>query len=97
MMSKYKEAKEWFEQIYSDIKGAGYADENEEAYEVAIKALDQIEEITKIINVRGIQENIMKYQIICDILSNDMDEEENEDEEFYTSNSGDREHKEASE
>lgn len=36
----YKDAKLWFEGVYLSIKGQGYADENEEAYEKAISALD---------------------------------------------------------
>ena len=36
-----EEARQWFLKVYSEIKGQGYADENEEAYELAIKALEQ--------------------------------------------------------
>ena len=36
-----EEAKQWFLKVYSEIKGQGYVDENEDAYELAIKALDQ--------------------------------------------------------
>lgn len=36
-----EEARQWFLKVYSEIKGKGYADENEEAYEMAIKALEQ--------------------------------------------------------
>ena len=36
-----EEARQWFLKVYSEIKGKGYADENEEAYELAIKALEQ--------------------------------------------------------
>ena len=36
-----EEARQWFLKVYSEIKGRGYVDENEEAYELAIKALEQ--------------------------------------------------------
>lgn len=36
-----EEARQWFLKVYSEIKGRGYVDENEEAYEMAIKALSQ--------------------------------------------------------
>ena len=36
-----EEARQWFLKVYSEIKGKGYVDENEEAYELAIKALEQ--------------------------------------------------------
>ena len=41
-----EEARQWFLKVYSEIKGQGYVDENEEAYELAIKALEQESTVT---------------------------------------------------
>lgn len=43
-----EEARQWFLKVYSEIKGQGYADENEEAYELAIKALEKVSNLEKI-------------------------------------------------
>lgn len=64
-----EEARQWFLKVYSEIKGKGYADENEEAYELAIHALSQINDIKAIINSPAyIQEDVLRYQMICEVV-----------------------------
>jgi len=67
-----EEARQWFLKVYSEIKGQGYVDENEEAYELAIKALEQepnrdMEEIAEIMKSDADAET--KCKMISNILT----------------------------
>lgn len=44
-----------------------------EALDMAIKALVKIEEIQEIINIDNsvIQEDVMKYKMVCEVIAND--------------------------
>ena len=68
-----REAKEkifyqWQDFLEHNIDYAGIST----AYKMAIKAFEKLDQITAIIhNTQGIQEDVIRYKMICEVMEND--------------------------
>ena len=71
-----KDAKLWFEGVYLSIKGKGYEDENEEAYEKAISALEKVDTLEEISEELAAENDMLRERekAILDYLKENADD-----------------------